>query len=189
MKKQVLNYVMVLVLGLSTSLSFADPMIPSTGIATFEFNDVEAGELLTIQSFDNEILYSEYIDKSGYYRKSYDLSLLQNGEYLIVLEKTELLESRSFTIKNGKVISVSDKTIVYRPTAHLIKNKLYVSQYTSMESKLEIELYFKGNLIHNATAQGKGAIGKIFQLDLTEKGDYVVVMKSNNKVFRKNLEI
>lgn len=189
MKKRVLNYVIILITALSTSLSIANSRLPASDITTIEFENVQAGELLSMYTQSYELVYSESVTENGLFRKKYDMSLLPDGDYIIVLEKTEKLETQTFTIKNGITVDLSEKTIVYKPTANLIKNKLYVSQYTPQKSSLSIELYFNGVMIHDSTAQGTGSIGKIYQLDLAQKGVYKVILKSHGKVFKSTIEI
>ncbi|WP_157111446.1 hypothetical protein [Nonlabens spongiae] len=110
MKKQVLNYVIILIATLSTSFSVANSGLPSSGITTIEFENVHAGEILSMYTQSYELVYSESVTENGLFRKNYDMSLLPDGNYIIVLEKTEKLETQTFTIQNGIAVNLSEKS-------------------------------------------------------------------------------
>ncbi|MGB5981342.1 MAG: hypothetical protein WBG46_04285 [Nonlabens sp.] len=187
MKKHLLNYLLISLFTLTAVK--ANPNKPISSVAIFEFDNVQSGETLSIKNLENELIYTENVSKSGLYRKRFDLSELENGIYTLILERADKFEFQDFEISGGILISESEKAILYKPTAQLIKDRLYVSQYTTAETKLSIAIYYNGELIHSGSVSGTKTIGRIFKLDKSMKGEYSIVLKSHGETFYRTVTI
>ena len=187
MKKQLFTYLSILFF--TVTAANANPDKPVSSVAVFSFENVHSGETLLIKNVENELIYTEDITLSGVYFKKFDLSSLQDGTYKLILERADRFEIQSFEINQGSMISGSEKTMVYKPTAQLIKDRLYISQYATTESKLAISIYYQGELIHSSQVTGIKTIGKIFKLDSTRKGEYTIILKSHGETFYNHVEM
>ena len=54
---------------------------------TLSINNVKQGQQLIIKDSNGIVLYKEMIDRSGVYKKGFDLTSLPNGEYYFELDK------------------------------------------------------------------------------------------------------
>jgi len=187
MKKQLFNYLLIVLFTLTAAK--ANPDRPKSSVTVFEFENVHSGERLLIENMKSELIYKEEVDINGLYRKRFDLSLMKDGTYKLILERKDKFEIQMFEIKAGSMISETEKTIFYKPNAQLIKDHLYVSQYVTTESKLSIAIHYKGELIHDGEVSGTNTIGRIFKLDKLKKGTYTIVLKSHGKTFYESVTI
>ncbi len=159
-------------------------------VTTLQFSNVKKGQQLTIKDAANFTLYTEVINGSGTYAKKFDLSALSDGEYVIELSKDCEIVVKAFQIKlNQIIISQNSEYTFFKPTIRMDNNKLMVSQLSLSSSPLELELYYKGALIHTDQIKGSAILSRAYQLSPLEKGSYTVVMTSQNRQYVKNFTI
>lgn len=120
--------------------------------------NVNKGSQLIMKDSYGQILYKEYINKSGELVRGYDLSFLPNGKYYFVLNGKSSKKVIPFRIKNNKVEynkemeSIIQKSIkrpqadkVVESNVQLTKEINSVNPTTKLENGMEDRiLNFKG---------------------------------------------
>ena len=70
---------------------------------SINFDRVKKGQKLIIKSKEGTIIYKELLDKSGTYRKEFDLTSLPNGHYYFELDKDVEIQIIPFEVNNMEV--------------------------------------------------------------------------------------
>ncbi|MCG1034898.1 hypothetical protein [Polaribacter sargassicola] len=155
------------------------------------FKSVKKGQALTIENENGLTVYKEKIKNTGNYSKTFDLTNLEDGLYTTQLEKDFESVVTKIKIENGKATFLeSNKKKIYKPIVRTEKNMVLISKIALDNSPLSIDLYYNGNLINSETLESKdGLVNRVYKLSETEKGDYQVIIKSDNKVYTKDLTI
>ncbi|MFG6685438.1 hypothetical protein ACGK9U_02560 [Mariniflexile sp. HNIBRBA6329] len=176
----------------ATLLSFANEGSFSTikddaKTTALTLSNVKAGNLLYIKDANGEILYSELIQKSGIYIKGFDLTSLPEGEYVFELDKDLETKTIPFTVSfKNIVINRSKETTSFKPYVSQKGNLLFVSKLSPNQEAVKISVYADNNseyeLLHSEKIEGIQSVERVYKL---EKGNYKIVISSNNKEFTK----
>jgi hypothetical protein len=164
--------------------------VPAKNVTTLNFSNVKRGQQLSIKDAAEVILYSENIMTDGFYTQYFDLTTLQNGSYTFELNKECEIIIKPFTVDNGNVtFSNEAQSSYFKPNASLRNNKLMVSQLVDGTDALNVEIYYKNELIHRDDIEGTTILNRIYQLSEKKKGAYTIIMKSGEKQFVKRFDI
>jgi len=149
--------------------------------------DVKAGNQLYIKDANGNILYSELIQKSGIYAKGFDLTSLPNGEYIFELDKDFEIKTIPFTISFKNVVVNRRKgTTSFKPHLKQKGNLLFVTKLSPNLEAMKISIHTDNNseyeLLHSEKITGVQAIERVYKL---EKGNYKIIINSDNKEFTK----
>lgn len=156
-----------------------------------EFTNVRKGNFLYIKDVFGFKLYSEEIKTNGSYSKYFDFSLLKMGNYTIELDKSTELIKNIFS-KKGKVVLLkkSDLKTVNKPVIYLKNNKIFLSKLNFDKQALKVEVFFNGNLVHKEVLKSKSnSLYRIYKLQNSIKGEYRIVVKSNNRNYIQSFKL
>ncbi|WP_439129820.1 hypothetical protein [Polaribacter sp.] len=151
-----------------------------------EFNTVKKGNTLTIKDSHDVVIYSQDIEKSGNYAKIFDLSKLVKGDYTAELEKDFEIIVKNFSILEGKVSFKEEKTI-FKPVIRTENNLVLISKIDFNKEPLKVALYYKGDVIFSETFKDDSQVlNRVYRLSEKEKGNYSVVINSNERSYVQN---
>lgn len=177
---------------IATSLSFANETsfysIKDDAKKTeLTLTNVKAGNELTIKDTYGTILYTEQIKKSGNYVKGFDFTLLPDGAYVFELDKDLEIKTIPFTKTNKNiVINKGEETSSFKPYFKQQNDFLFISKLSPDMKAVKISIYADNNndysLLLNESIKGNQTVERIYKL---EKGNYKIVVNSDNKVFTK----
>ena len=154
---------------------------------SFTLNNVKEGNLLTIKDTEGVVLYKELIKISGTYRKGFDLSELPNGAYFFEIEKDFEIKTIPFNVKTNNVVfnKAMEKT-TFKPVINHKSNLVFINKLTPELEAVKIKIYSNiGNeqsLLHAETIEGSQKVERVYKL---EKGNYTIVINSDNKEYTK----
>ncbi|MEN3323900.1 hypothetical protein VP395_09185 [Mariniflexile soesokkakense] len=176
----------------ATLLSFANEASFSTikddaKRTALTLTDVKVGNQLSIKDVNGFVLYTERIQKSGIYTKGFDLTSLPNGNYVLELEKDVEIKTIPFTISfKNIVVDKNNETTSFKPHMRQKDNLLFITKLSPNLEAIKISVYTDNNseyeLLHSEKIAGVLAIERVYKL---EKGNYKVVISSDNKEFTK----
>jgi len=180
--KQIL--VVALMLTLVTGYSVNIESKPLKDKTVLVFSNVKKGHELLVKTFNGEVVHRETIEKNGTYAKNFDLTALEDGLYLVELNKDFEIVLRPFKIVANKVSFLKDlEKSIFKPVVRTESNKVMISQLALNEKPLKVELYFNGDLIHKEELETKSIIEKVYQLAENQKGRYTLRMTSGDRLF------
>jgi len=195
MKKLFKLSIVLLVMLISTNgYSVEDSILPTEGsknVTNLTLENVSKGSLIQIKDSDNLILYSEIVKKSGKYSKDFNLTNLPDAEYSIEIDQQKNIKIIPFSVKSSiALIAKNDARTFSKPEVVVKGNYLYVSKKMHEKQTLEIDVYFEGyDLAYNKKYKNVDSVSKVFDFSTSKKGRYVIVFKSEGKIFKNTISI
>lgn len=165
---------------------------------TLSINNVKQGQQLIIKDSNGIVLYKEMIDRSGVYKKGFDLTSLPNGEYYFELDKDTEVQVIPFKVAMNKVEFLKEKeTKFFKPVIRLKDNKILLSRLSFNQKPLEVKIYYEDNsyyssdylLLHTEKFKDTKVIERVYELDKSKKGSYKVVVKTEGREFTESITI
>jgi hypothetical protein len=148
------------------------------------FSDVEKGQLLTVNDENGVQLHTETVSKTGELIKFFDLSSLNNGLYTVELNKEFVIVIKSLAVKNNKVSFIEDSDkIIFKPLVRNEENLVLISRVGFDKNTTKIAIYYKGEVILSETIKDEVMLKRAYRLDKKIKGDYKVIVSSNDKSY------
>jgi hypothetical protein len=193
MKTTIKKY-LVVVMMLGTFINYANESNNSFNITDgkrvkVEFKTVKNGHTLSIKSENGTIMYSQEIKKSGTYSQIFDLSTLEKGNYTTELEKDFEIIIKYFSVLDGQVFFKDEKTI-FKPVIRIKENLILISKMDFEKEPLKITLYYNDEIILTEKVKGTDDIlNRVYRVSKKIKGNYKVVVNSNNRYYNQNFNI
>lgn len=146
---------------------------------------VKKGEVFTIKNDLGVSLYVNTIQST----KGFDLATLENGTYTAELEKANEVEVKKFEVKNHLVTFLNEEKI-YKPVVRTKGDLLLISKLNFGKTPLAVKIYYNGDEIFSENVVNNDVILKrIYKLSATERGDYSIEFKADNRVFTEEFSI
>lgn len=195
--KRLVKTSLVIVVMFATMVSYANefPLLPkerTKDVTNVTFENVKQGSLLIIKDSNELILYKEFIKKPGKYSKGFDLTALPNGDYYFELDKEVQIKIIPFKVSFKKVIFDKDtETTIFKPVVYVKNNKVYVSKLSFDNEVLEIKIINEGNefVLSEKIEKIGDRLGKIYNFSTSEKGTYLIIIKSSGRRFENYIKI
>jgi hypothetical protein len=193
MKTTIKKY-LVIVMMLGTFINYANENKNSFNITDgkrvkVEFKIVKKGHTLSIKDESGTIMYSQEIKKSGTYSQIFDLSKLEKGNYTTELEKDFEIIIKYFSVLDGK-ISFKDEKTIFKPVIRIKDNLILISKMNFEKEPLKIVLYYNDEIIlsENTTDSGD-IINRVYRVSKKIRGDYKVIVNTDNRSYKKDFNI
>ncbi|NRD18445.1 hypothetical protein HNV08_00175 [Winogradskyella eckloniae] len=184
--RTVFKKLLVVALVFGTLTSYANEVVD----VNTTMNYVKKGNHISVSDAFGKIIYSGEINYNGNLTSLYDFTQLQNGLYDVEVTNGYKIEISTIEVMNNKVSIVDvNKTVIFKPVVRNDNSQLIISKLALDHEDMEIELFYKGELIHTETVSGETILNRVYKLDATLKGNYTTIIKSNNRVFVKNFRI
>ncbi|MFT5242537.1 MAG: hypothetical protein ACJA1H_000973 [Glaciecola sp.] len=164
--------------------------VPSKAITLFKFSNVKKGHQYTILDNEGTVLYTEMIKRNGTFLKKFDFTALNNGSYVIELERDFEIIVTPFIIQSNSVLFLDSKEkTIFKPVVRLENDRLLISHMSLEEEPLNIELFYEGERIFKDQLVGKQILNQVYKLSDPEKGSYYLRMSSGDRSFIKSFEL
>lgn len=145
--------------------------------------------LISIKNTDGEVVYYKETDgTSTDFRKIFDFSKLEKGEYNLSVIANETTTERTFKIENQNIAIGSEKTLM-EPFFGYKDGLLKLSYLNFPENNLRLNLYNQGELVYSRELGKDFNVSEGFNLSKLDKGAYSVVLSSDAKDFKYALTI
>lgn len=145
-------------------------------------NDKPANFEITINNdAGGTVYYKESKSKLTNYKKIYDFSALNDGNYELSLKVNDTKVKRGFEIRHGN-ITVGEAKVSYDPYMVIKDGILKVSFLNFETERIKLNIYQDGNLVYNSELGNEFVINAGFDLSKLKTGDYNVVIASNEEL-------
>lgn len=134
------------------------------------------------------VYYKETDDEGNDYRKIFDFSNLENGDYKLSATSDNFTTERSFKIKN-KTIAIGKEKNMMEPFFAYKDGVLKLSYLNFSEENLSLNFYDKNNLVYSKDLGYKFDVNEGFNLKKLDKGSYSVVLSTDDKTYAYNVNI
>lgn len=124
------------------------------------------------------------------FSKKYDLSDLPSGNYFFEIEGETKIKKMPFSVNlNTVIFNNKIEEVYYKPVVRRKDELIYISKASVNSNSLQIELYNDAEvLLYKEDVTGNVDLGKTLNISLLNKGNYRLVMKSDNKIFTKEIK-
>lgn len=194
MKTTIKKY-LVVALMFGTLISYANGNKSSINIldgskVKIEFNFVKKGHQLYIKHQNGGVLFNQEIDKTGTYKKIFDFSNLESGNYVAELQKDYEIILRPFTLRNGVVSFTTEEETIFKPVIRAEDNLVLISKISFSQEPTAIVIYYNDEVIYSETIKDyEEVINRVYKVSDKELGDYRVVVTSNDRSYIKEFKI
>lgn len=159
-------------------------------------DNVEQGNLFTIKDENNTTIYKELIKEQGIYRKGFDFTSLNDGNYFFELDKDVEISVIPFIVKyNVVTFNKEAAKTIFKPVSIVKEDKVFVTKLSLNKAPLKIEIFFAGDftsddyeLVHAETIKDTKYIQRIFKLISLDEGKYKIVYHTEGRDFVKIVE-
>ncbi len=196
MKGLIKKSLVVIALAMAVGMSYANEVSPNynTGNLTrLTFENVKVGEVVQIKDMNGLILYKEAVKQAGLYSKDFDLTTLPDGDYLFELDKIVEIVEIPFTVSNAEVVFKKElKKSIFKPMVYVKNGKMHVTKLALNSEAMEVIIYFENTerVLTDVISERKdAALGKVYDFKGSEKGQYIVVVKSEGRRFVNQVNI
>ena len=130
----------------------------------------------------NIVYYREVAEPTGDYKKVYDFSALDAGQYKLSVESDNLTTERSFEIKNWKIEVGKEKTTL-EPFFGFNNGLLRCSYLNFSKENLTLLFYGDNQLLYTKEIGHNFSVTEALDLSKLDKGNYKAVLLAGNKDF------
>ncbi len=164
------------------------PLTAETAVVAIS-NTAAANFQISIANEKGEVVYYKETDAdSKDYRKVFDFSKLEKGDYKLTVSAEGFTSEREFIIENrniavGKEKSILDPYFAYKDEV------LKLSYLNFQEENLSLNFYDQNNLIYSKEIGDKFNVTEGFNLSKLDRGTYSVVFSAGNESYTYNVTV
>ncbi len=152
-------------------------------------NAEESNFQISILNDQGEVVYyKETTDGNMDYRRVFDFSNLENGDYKLSVTVDKATTERSFNMKN-KNISVGKEKNMIEPYFAFKDGILKISFLNFSEADVKLNLFDKNDLVYEKELGSRFDVNGGFDLSRLEKGTYSVILSADDKAYSYHLNV
>lgn len=148
-------------------------------------NNVKKGNQISIKDNNGIVLYKELVETAGSYKKGFDLNQLPDGDYFFEVEKDLEINTIPFTVNADTVaFNKENEETFFKPFTRQEKDMVFLTKLSAKNEIVNISIYANHNnnfqLVHSEKVEDVKIMERVYKL---EKGNYKIVINSNNKEY------
>jgi len=152
-------------------------------------NTAAANFQISIANEKGEVVYYKETDAdSKDFRKVFDFSNLDKGDYKLSVTADESTTERLFKIEN-KNIAVGKEKSIMEPYFAYKDGVLKLSYLNFSEENLSLNFYDKNDLVYSKEIGDRFNVNEGFNLSKLDKGIYSVVLSTDEKSYTYNVNV
>lgn len=164
------------------------PLTAETAVVAIS-NAEAANFRISIANENGEVVYFKETDAdSKDFRKVFDFSNLENGNYNLSVTVNAETTERSFKINNQNIAVGKEKSIL-EPYFAYKNGVLKVSYLNFSEDKLSLNFYDNNELVYSKEIGSKFNVTEGFDLSKLNSGSYSVVLSTGDRSYTYNLKV
>ncbi len=164
------------------------PLTSETAVVAI--SNVDASNLqISIENDKGEKVYYKETDASNKdYRKVFDFSNLERGDYKLSVTTNGLTTERTFSIDKENIAVGKEKSLL-EPYFAFKNGVLKVSYLNFPEEKVNLDFYANNDLVYSKELGNKFNVTEGYDLSKLDKGTYSVVLSTDSKSYSYDLEL
>ncbi|MGV8135640.1 MAG: hypothetical protein AB2L20_10525 [Mangrovibacterium sp.] len=152
-------------------------------------NNAESNFEISIENSAGEIVYyKETEGKVADYRKVYDFSKLEDGQYTLAVNIDGATSKREFSIDSRNIAVGKLKNLV-KPYFAFNNDVLRVAYLNYPGETMDLLIYEGDNLIYNKALENTFSVNEGLNLSKLKTGNYQVVLATGDQVYDYTVEI
>ena len=146
-------------------------------------NNAEAQFQISIEDAQGGVVYfKETEGNMADYRKVYDFSKLETGDYKLVVSIDDVKGEREFSINRGAISVGKEKTLA-APFFSYKEDILRVAFLNHEGEKTSLYIYTDGELVYSKALENTFSVNEGLDLSKLSAGNYQVVLASGEEVY------
>ena len=146
-------------------------------------NDAESKFQISIEDANGSVVYFKETEGNvADYRKVYDFSQLEKGDYKLVVSIDGIVGKREFSIGNREISVGKEKTLT-APFFSFKDDVLRVAYLNHENERMNLYIYGNGELVYSKALENTFSVNKGLNLSKLSAGEYKVVLASGNEVY------
>lgn len=164
------------------------PLTSETAVVAIS-NTVAANFQISIENEKGEVVYYKETEAdSKDYRKVFDFSNLDKGDYKLSVSIDGMSSERTFRIDNTNIAVGKEKSLL-EPYFAYQNGILKLSYLNFPEDNLSVNFYDENTLVYSKSIGDKFNVTEGFDLSKLDKGAYSVVLSNGSKTFSYQLNV
>jgi len=158
--------------------------------AVVAISTVDAANLqISIENDRGEKVYYKETDAENKdYRKVFDFSNLDRGDYKLTVTTNGLTTERTFSIDSENIAVGKEKSLI-EPYFAYKNGVLKVSYLNFPEENVNLNFYANSDLVYSKEIGTKFNVTEGYDLSKLEKGNYSVVLSTDSKSYTYDLDL
>lgn len=146
-------------------------------------NSAESIFQISIEDANGDVVYfKETEGNTADYRKVYDFTQLQSGDYKLVVSIDGVIGQRNFSINRHEISVGKEKTLV-APFFSYKDDILRLAFLNHNSENTKLYIYSNGELVYSKALENTFSINEGLNLSKLSAGDYSVVLASGNETY------
>lgn len=164
------------------------PLTSETAVVAISTVDAANLEISIENEKGEKVYYKETDADSKDYRKVFDFSNLEEGNYKLSVTTNGLTSERSFSIDKENIAVGKEKNLM-EPYFAYKNGVLKVSYLNFPEEKMSLDFYANNDLVYSKHIGNKFNVLEGFDLSKLERGSYSVVLSTDSKSYSYDLDL
>jgi hypothetical protein len=158
--------------------------------AVVAISTIDAANLqISIENENGEKVYYKETDADNKdYRKIFDFSNLERGDYTLSVSTNGLTTEREFSVDNKNIAVGKEKSII-EPYFAFKDGVLKLSYLNFPEERMSLNFYAGNDLVYSKEMGNEFNVVEGFDLSRLEKGAYYVVLSTESESYSYNLDL
>ncbi|HKJ44096.1 MAG TPA: hypothetical protein VKA27_18510 [Sunxiuqinia sp.] len=152
-------------------------------------NDAQSKFEISIKDSRGGVVY--YKETEGTmtdYRKVYDFSKLETGDYKLIVSIDGVKGERNFSINHNE-ISVGKAKILEAPFFSYKNDVLRLAYLNHSAEKMKLSIYGNGELIYSKALENNFSVNEGLDLSKLSSGEYLVVLASGDETYDYTVDV
>ena len=146
-------------------------------------NNVESKFQISIEDAQGDVVYFKETEGDvADYRKVYDFSKLETGNYKLIVSLDDVKGEREFAINHGAIEVGKEKTLV-APVFSYNEDVLRIAFLNHEGENTSLYIYNQGELVYTKALKNSFSVNEGLDLSKLESGYYNIVLASGNETY------
>ena len=164
------------------------PLNSETAVVAISTVDATSMQISIENDKGEKVYYKETDGENKDYRKVFDFSNLDRGDYKLTVTTNGLTNERTFSIDNENIAVGKEKSLIEPYFAY--KNGVFKVSYLNFpEENVNLNFYANNDLVYSKEIGTKFNVTEGYDLSKLEKGSYSVVLSTDSKSYTYDLDL
>ncbi len=193
MKNTINNFVVAFMLLVSFSSSATDGVnlkVENQYDLIVDIQKTEYGSELSLLNQNAEVIFRDQLDENARFSKKFNFDSLEDGEYLLVLDKKYCKSTTVITkVKDQIKIVHANYKFAFKPCFKIEEDQVVVYMPNLSESKLSVEVFDKKGIKVGNFETREPELRKAFDFSEVDSGKYTFIIETSEDSFEQTIEI
>jgi hypothetical protein len=193
MKNTINKFVVAFMLLVSFSSSATDGVnlkVENQYDLLVDIQKTEYGSELSLLNQNAEVIFRDQLDENARFSKKFNFDSLEDGEYLLVLNKKYCKSTTVITKLSDQIeIDQANYKFAFKPCFKIEEDQVVVYMPNLNETKLSVEVFDKKGIKVGNFETREPELRKAFDFSNVDSGKYTFIIETSEDSFEQVIEI